>query len=83
MVRTLPSGASARGFFNKRSHALVARKVALDVGFRLGLRNAQLRGQAECGDTVDDAEVDGLGAIAGLLVHGFDGTPKTSLAVRV
>ena len=48
----------------------IARKVALDVSAGLLLRNAQLRGQAEGRDAVDDAEVDGLGAVAGLLVHG-------------
>ena len=34
---------------------------------------SQLRGEPEGGDSVDDAEVDGLGAIARFLVHLFDG----------
>ena len=66
----------ARGFqslFDERFHAGVAREVAVDVGARFGLRNAQLRGQAEGRDAVDDAEVDGLGAVAGLLVHSGGG----------
>ena len=63
---------AARGFkglFDEFLDARIAREVAVDVGARLLLRNAQLRGQAEGRDAIDDAEVDGLGAIARLLVH--------------
>ena len=46
----------------------IARQVVLDVASGLALRYAQLRGQAEGGLPVDDAEIDGLGAAAHLLV---------------
>ena len=32
--------------------------------------DVELCGEAEGADAVDDAEVDGLGAVAGLFVHG-------------
>ena len=49
----------------------VARKVALDISLGLGLRNAQLRGQPESRNPVDDAEVDRFRPAARLLVHGL------------
>ncbi len=74
MVRTTALAARLlQGFLDECSDSLVARKIALDIGLGLGLRNAQLRGQTEGGDSVDDAEVHGLGAVARLLVHGVDG----------
>ena len=36
------------------------------------LRNAELRGEPECRDAVDDAEVDGLGAPPHLGRHALD-----------
>jgi len=50
-------------------NARVTRKVALDIGARLLLRNPQLRGQSEGRDAVDYAKIHGLGAVARLLVH--------------
>ena len=54
----------------KRCDALVALEVGFDVGLGDLLVDVELRGEAEGADAVDDAEVDGLGAGAGLLVHG-------------
>ncbi len=50
-------------------HALVAVEVRLDVRLRGPLVDAELSRKAERADAVDDSEVDGLGAAAGLLVH--------------
>ena len=66
----------ARGFeslFDKRFDARVALEVAVDVGLSFAHRNAELRSQAEGRNAVDNAEVDGLGAVAGLLVHSGGG----------
>ena len=76
-MRTLPSlPRGLKRLLNECLDALVARKIAVDVGLRLGLRNAQLRSQPESRDAVDDAEVYGLGAVARLLVHGLCGNAE-------
>ncbi len=73
-VRTLPLRRTSSSVLSMNCFdAFVAREVALDIGLGLSLRNAQLRGEAEGRDSVDDAEVDGLGAVARFLVHGVDG----------
>ena len=51
------------------AHSLVARKICLDVKPGLILLDPQLLRQAKRRDSVDDAEVHGLGAIARLFVH--------------
>jgi hypothetical protein len=51
----------------------VTGKVGLYILLRNALVDAELRGQAEGRDAVDDAEVDGLGAGARLLVELGDG----------
>ena len=77
MVRTLPSLARLlEGSIDELPNALVAREIAIDVGLGFGLRNAQLRGQPEGGNSVHDAEVHRLGTIARLLVHGFGGNAE-------
>ena len=69
----------------KRADAFVAVEVGFDVV--LGFASAAMLSCAARPkglDAVDDAEVDGLGAVAGLLVDLVAGsTPKTSEAVRV
>ena len=64
---------AADGFERLLDEALNA-FVAIEVGFDVLLRgllvDVELRGEAEGADAVDDAEVDGLGAGAGLFVHG-------------
>ena len=56
--------------FDEDGDASIALEVAVDVGARGLLVDAELRGEAEGRDAVDDAEVDGLGAGAGLFAHG-------------
>src|ERR1039457_917448 len=57
----------------KRSNACVALEIPLDISLGLRLRNAQLRGEPERRDPVDNAKVDGLRAPASLLVHSVCG----------
>ena len=59
-----------QGLFDESLYALVAGKVAIDIGSCFRLRNAKLRRQSKGGDAIHDSKVDGLGAIARLLVHG-------------
>ena len=59
------------GLLDEGADACVAVEVGFDVGLGGLLIDAEVGGEAERGDAVDDAEVDGLGAVAGLLVHGF------------
>ena len=49
-----------------------ALEILLDVGACLFARNAQLVGEAECRDAVDDAEIDRLGAAADVGRHVLD-----------
>uniref|UniRef100_A0A0N5A085 LigA n=1 Tax=Parastrongyloides trichosuri TaxID=131310 RepID=A0A0N5A085_PARTI len=49
-----------------------ALEIGLDVGSGLTLIDAQLGGQAEGADAVDDAEVDGLGPATRLAGHALD-----------
>ena len=53
---------------DEAADAGVAFEIRFDVGAGFLLIDVELRGQAEGGDAVDDAEVDGLGAGAGLLI---------------
>ncbi len=68
-------GAGAADFFEGGGDELldagVALEVAVDVLAGGFLVDAELGGEAEGGDAVDDAEVDGFGAGAGFLVHRF------------
>src|ERR1039458_9572043 len=61
------------GLVDEAADAGVALEVSIDVGAGFLLVDAELRGQTERGDAVDDAEVDGLGAGSGLLVELGDG----------
>ena len=58
------------GLVDEGADAFVAVEVGFDVGFGFLLVDAELGGEAEGADAVDDAEVDGLGAGAGLFGHG-------------
>ena len=61
------------GAVDEGADAGVTLEVLLDVGAGLALVDAELRGEAEGRDAVDDAEVDGLGAVARLPVELGDG----------
>lgn len=51
-------------------------EIFLDIFARFGARDAELVGKAESGNTVDDAEVDGLGTSAHFRRHAFHRHPE-------
>ena len=55
------------------SDPLVALEVTVNIMAGLVLGNAELGGETERRDAIDDAEVDGFGAAAGLFVELVDG----------
>src|SRR5262249_3215880 len=59
-------------FFHVVADAGKALEIFLDVGARLFALDAELVGEPEGGDAVDDAEVDGLGAAANFPRHALD-----------
>jgi len=61
------------GAVDEGADAGVTLEVLFDVGAGLALVDAKLRGEAEGRDAVDDAEVDGLGAVARFFVELGDG----------
>ena len=73
MRTSLVAADGFEGAVDEGADAGVALEVLLDVGAGLALVDAELRGEAEGRDAVDDAEVDGLGAVARLLVELGDG----------
>ena len=54
-------------------HVVADAGIILEIGLHIGLgvaqSNAQLARQPEGGNTVDNAKIDGLGAVPGLAVH--------------
>ncbi len=66
--------------FLGRVHVVADAGEALEVGrdvlARLLLGNAELGGEAESGNAVDDAEVDRLGAAADFARHVLDGNAE-------
>ncbi len=57
-------------------NACVAGKIPFDISPGLSLRNAQLRGKAECRNPVNDAKIDRLRPSTRHLVHGLGWNAK-------
>src|SRR5204863_2423569 len=53
-----------------------ALEIGADIGRRLTLRHADLVAEAKRADAIDDAEIDRLGAPAGLRVHPLERHPE-------
>src|SRR5581483_1350099 len=66
----LRAASLVKGGFDEGGDAFVAVEVFVDVVAGGALVDGELRGEAEGRDAVDNAEVDGLGAGAGLFAHG-------------
>src|ERR1051325_5054477 len=66
------------GVFHIVADAGKAGEVFLDIVGRFALRNAQLVGQAETGNAIDDAEIDRLGAPAHFRRHVLRSEEHTS-----
>src|SRR5262249_954773 len=66
-IAALPAGLFGR--VHEGADAGEALEVFLDIRARLLARDTELVGKAECRNTVDDAEIDSLGAAAHLATH--------------